>query len=93
MQTTKKHVEGAFKRLCRAMEWPHGPAWIDGKAQIGVAMLSEGYRSWGIQIMSNEAGGVHCPFPSWGSKREAFDTMASMATAVELYKRGYNKGA
>ena len=90
MRTTKQHVEGAFKRLHKAMGWPEGPPWKDGKAQIGAVYLSEGMGSFGIHVVSNENGGVHCPFPSWNSKREAFETMASMASAVEMYKRSHD---
>ena len=88
MRTTKTHVEGAFKRLHRAMEWPAGPAYKDGKPNIGAVYLADnGPNGFGIEIICNEGGGVFTPFSTWRTKREAFETMASMASAVEYYKR------
>ena len=100
MRTTLKHVEGAFKRLHRAMEWPvlvgtdveplpHYTKDDAGfyKANIGAAALSETGYGFNIEIIVNDGGGVTTPFTGWSTKREAFDTMAAMAAAVAMYKR------
>ena len=88
MRTTKTHVDGAFRRLCRALECPMGPAYKDGKPNIGAVYLADnGPYGFGVEVIANEGGGVFTPFESWRTKREAFDTMAAMASAVEYYKR------
>ena len=99
MQITKSNVEGAFKRLHKAMEWPdmppwqHMPPWKPGsdslKANVGAVYLAEGYRCWTIEIITTETGGTLCPFVSWQSKRQAWDTMVAMARAVEDYKTAH----
>ena len=88
MRTTKTQVEGAFKRLARAMEWPTGPAYVDGKPNIGAVYLADnGLSNFAVEIICNEGGGVRAPFGSWHGKSNAFETMAAMASAVEQYKR------
>ena len=90
MPTTKMQIEGAFNRLHRAMEWPTGLAYKDGKPNIGAVYLADsGPAGFSIEIIVNQGGGVHVPFGSWRTKREAFETMAAMAAAVEEYKRDH----
>ena len=85
---TRKMVDGSFKRLHRAMEWPEMLPYVDGKPNVGAIYLNEGYQStFGIEQICNDGGGVHTMFPSWGSKREAAYAMSNMAMAVEEYKR------
>ena len=85
---TTSNVEGAFKRLHKAMEWPDLPPYENGKPNVGAVYLYEGKNgaSWNIEIIVNDGGGVQCPFTGWQTKREAFEAMCSMAQAVETYK-------
>ena len=88
-RVTKSNVEGAFKRLHRAMEWATEPAYKDGKPNVGAVYLADnGAYGFAVEIIANKAGGVFTPFGyGWRTKREAFDTMAAMSAAVEEYKR------
>lgn len=90
---TISNVEGAFKRLHRAMEWPDLKPYADvGKPNVGAFYLSETGYGFQIEKIHNEGGGVMTPFSGWSSKREAFETMVAMAQAVEEYKRTYGEG-
>ena len=91
---TYANVFGAYKRLHRAMEWPDMPHYSKQengifKANIGAVALSETGYGFNIEIIVNDGGGVHTPFMGWSTKREAFEGMASMAAAVEEYKRSH----
>lgn len=89
---TQSNVEGAFKRLHKAMGWPEGPHYTKGEdghyhANVGAVALSQTGYGYNVEIIVNENGGVDTPFMGWQSKREAWDTMLAMAQAIELYKR------
>lgn len=85
---TKSAVEAAFRRLHRAMNWSNEPPYKNGKPNIGAIYLADnGMSCFAIEQICTEGGGVYVMFPSWQSKREAFNTMAAMAGAVEEYKR------
>ena len=89
MRTTKTQINGAFKRLHRAMEWPDLQPYnnIAKGANVGAIYLADTGLGFAIEVIVNEGGGVHAPFGSWRTKHEAFETMAAMASAVEEYKR------
>jgi len=87
-RVTVAMMDQAFLRLHKAMGWQGGPVWVDGKARVGaVTLASVGSGCYAIHIIQNEGGGVHAPFRTWTTKREAFEAMNDMAGAVQFYKQ------
>lgn len=86
MRLTRKYIEARFDRIAAIMGWYTGPAYINGKAIVGVVMLDYVgiYGGYQIAQICNDQGGQRQLLPT----RMKADVLDAWFSGVEFAKEG-----
>jgi hypothetical protein len=90
---TRKDADAAFSRLCEAFDLQTGPAYIDGKANVGAHLLQPVpmHRQYRV-IRMGEHGSEWNPFGFTSYTAEEFVHMVGFAIDLKNYDQESFRG-